>query len=231
MRTALIGLMLFLMASTSVEAGAWLREKGSGFFSVSGTIRSFSDRMGQENGLYLEYGLTPRLTAGIDINQGDSNSGHGAVFVRFPLGKVQGQNRFAVEFAVGAHYQGLTVAPMHKVTLAYGRSLETPLGPGWLAIDLAAEQRRGNPGTTAKLDATLGFSGEKKLQPMLQLETSRAPSGALNWAVTPSLRLARKNSVTWVFGVERKFAGKHSIGLKFAIWKRFASKKKGGDPE
>ena len=66
---------------------------------------------------------------------------------------------------------------------------------------------------------------------MFQLETSRTANGAFNWAVIPSLRLARKNSVTWVFGVERKYAGRHSIGLKLAIWKRFTSKKKGGDPK
>ena len=113
MRTALIGLILNLMVSASAEAGAWLREKGDGFYSVSNTFRSFSDRMGQENGLYLEYGLTPKLTFGFDLNQGDSNSGHGAVFVRFPLGKAPGKNRFAMELALGAHYQGVEVAPMH----------------------------------------------------------------------------------------------------------------------
>jgi len=230
MRAALAGLLLFLLAVQPATAGAWLREHKHGFSSVSSTLRRLPDRIGQENSIYLEYGVRPKLTLGLDLNEGDSLSGHGLVFARFAPGKAREsgsrKNYFAIETAIGAHYQGELIAPMYKLTLSWGRSLKTKRLSAWLAVDLAGEQRKGLPGPTLKMDTTLGLNGVRRVQPMLQIETSRPADGAVNWAVIPSLRIARRNGITWVVGVERKFAGRHSVGVKFSIWKDFRSKEK-----
>lgn len=230
MRAVLAGVLLFLFAGQPATAGAWLREHKHGFSSVSSTLRRLPDRVGQENSIYLEYGVRPKLTLGLDLNEGDNLSGHGLVFARFALGKRPGtrprKNHLAVETAIGAHYQGDVFAPMYKLTLSWGRSLQTKRLSAWLAVDLAGEQRKGLPGPTLKMDTTLGLNGVRRVQPMLQIETSRPKDGIVNWAVIPSLRIARRNGITWVVGIERKFAGQHSVGVKFSIWKNFRAKEK-----
>ena len=222
MRAILVCVLLLIAAATSATAGAWLRAKGTGFASTTSTVRQFSDQIWQETSVYIEYGLGKRLTMGVDYNQGSTTSGHALLFARIPLGKPNHKYRFSAELGLGMHYLGYFQGKMHKLTLSYGRSVTTRFGPGWLAIDLASEQRQGLPGPTIKLDTTFGLTGERRLQPMIQIETSQPAIGPINWAIIPSIRIRGKKKRTWVIGAERKSTGGFSsIGVRLAFWHEF----------
>lgn len=222
MRALLQCVLLHVVLASSAQAGAWLRDKGTGFASTSGTLRQYQGLMTQETGVFIEYGLAKRLTVGLDYNQGSTAAGHALFFARVPLGKPRERYRFSAELGLGMHFVGNFQGQMYKVTLSYGRSLSTRFGSGWLALDLASEHRQGLPGPTIKLDSTLGLTGERRVQPMLQIETSRPAVGGTNWAVIPSIRIRGKKKLTWVIGAEQKSAGGNkSIGLKLSLWRAF----------
>ncbi|UWQ90636.1 hypothetical protein QEZ52_17630 [Aliisedimentitalea scapharcae] len=222
MRAILVCVLLHVVLATPAQAGAWMRDRGTGFIATSSTLRQFPDYLGHETSVYAEYGLAQKLTVGLDYNQGSFSSGHAMLFARVPLGKPRTRYRFSAELGLGLYFFGGFREQMQKLTLSYGRNLETRFGHGWLAIDLASEFRQGLPGPTIKLDTTIGLSGTKRLQPMLQIETSRPAIGPVNWAVIPSIRYRTKNNISWVIGAERKSVGNHkSIGVKLAFWKEF----------
>ena len=91
---SLIVFLIWIVWATSADAGAWMREKGTSFTSVSFTSTWFRDTT---NTSYLEYGWRDDLTIGADIGYATSRqgtqSGYGTIFIRRPLGKNNGPNK------------------------------------------------------------------------------------------------------------------------------------------
>ena len=220
-----IHLLLALLCATAASpaaAGAWLREPGRGFLSTTATLRQGDPDARQELSLYAEYGLTPRLTLGADINARPGTSGHAMVFARLPLSRPGARNRLALETALGGHHWQGDWDPMYRLTLSYGRGLTTRSGIlGWLAVDAAYERRLGMSDPIYKLDATLGRSGPGRIRPILQVETAHIPGRDFIWSVAPGVMIDSRRSATWVVGLERKSASRDTLGLKIALWHWF----------
>ncbi|WP_164659530.1 hypothetical protein [Tropicibacter sp. Alg240-R139] len=214
-------LLLSLCAAQSASAGAWLREKGTGFLSLTGTIYNPSDTYDFKSAVYGEWGLTPNLTVGLDLNERPGLTGHALVFARIPVAELGQNGRFAFEFGGGGHHFQDRWHPMYKVGLSYGQSLETPWGYGWLAIDLAFEHRLRTNDPFYKLDATVGLSADRLINPMLQIETSYFGDSEVHWSITPSILIRGKNNTRWQFGIERRSAYPKGYGVKIALWREF----------
>ncbi|MEY8842321.1 hypothetical protein AB9K41_25100 [Cribrihabitans sp. XS_ASV171] len=219
MRRILIALALVWLTAVPAQAGAWLREHGTGFTAATATLRRPQDRFEYESAVYTEWGLTPRVTLGFDIHEHAGIAGHVLVFARYPLWQLGDRGRFAAELAVGASHWQADWTPMQKFTLSYGRSLATRWGGGWLAVDGALEYRSGRP--IRKLDMTLGLATARHIDPILSIETSQA-DGTFFWTLTPGITLdGPKGKATWLIGLERKSALPDQIGLKIGLWKAF----------
>jgi hypothetical protein len=214
-------LLVCLAFGSPAAGGAWLREPGTGFLSLSATQRFYQPGTGTELALYGEYGLTPRLTFGLDLNDQPGQSGHALAFVRLPITPPASRLRAALELAAGAHHQGYDWHPMTKGTVSLGRGFESGLGFGWWSVDAAIEQRFGPGDEIYKLDATAGLSPTTRPRPLLKVETSKVAGKRLFWAITPSLTLKDKRGRVWVAGIERKYAGRNSIGLVARLWLDF----------
>lgn len=209
-----------LALAQPAAGGAWLEKPGRGFASASATYRQSDGEGAHELGYYGAYGLAPKLTLGVDLNQNADVSGHALLFARLPLWHA-GRNRLAAEAGIGGnHFQG-SWQVMQKTALSFGRSFRTRNGSGWLAIDAAYELRNGGEDGIWKLDAALGLRRPGKFAPMLQIETSRPESGELSYAVTPSLRYALSPRQELVLGLEHRRAQQRSLGLKLSLWQRF----------
>ncbi|MCA0871934.1 hypothetical protein LCL97_13930 [Seohaeicola saemankumensis] len=221
MRSALAVQIICLWLCPAAWAGAWLQEPGKAFLAVTATLRRGAPQAQFENTIYGEYGLAPRLTLGIDINQRPVIAGHALLFIRTPLGSGTTRNRFAFEAAVGGYHWMGQWQPMYKTALSMGRSITVKGIPGWLAVDAAIERRIGTPAPTAKLDATLGLSGAARVQPILQIETARTSGLPLMWTVTPGITVKGPKETTWVIGIERKSVIRQTIGIKLGFWRRF----------
>lgn len=221
MRRILMVLLIYLSAAQSVSAGAWLREKGNGFFSFGSTLRSFGDSLQTENSLYGEYGLGPKLMLGFDINDIVGIGGHALVFVRTPLGPPDRALNMSLQLALGAHRVNGLSGGMARSTLSVGKGFSSRWGDGWFNIDTAIEYRDGLSDAAFKVDAIVGASSRRRFRPLIQVETTYIPGYPLIWSVTPGVMIRGQKNTTWVLGLERKTSGRASLGLKLGIWKEF----------
>lgn len=221
MRRFAITCLFYLIASQPILAGAWLRDKGTGFISISSTIRALMPVPDYEISLYADYGLTSWLNMGLDVNEIPGIAGHGLLFFRLPLPVRNPRSELAIELGLGGHHRRETWKPMYRLSLSWGHGFTSRFGPGWLAVESAIEQRTGNAEPLFKLDATLGLSSPNHIRPMLQLETAFAQDLPLQWTLTPSLMIPGKGNSTWVIGIQRRSFGANRTGLKVALWRRF----------
>jgi len=226
---AILLCVLFLLAGTGTAgAGAWLEQVGGGFLSASLRARP----SGQELGAYAAYGLTPRLSFGIDINQSRDegrDSAHALAFVRLPLRQRDQGWQLAVEVAAGQARSGADWTGMQRLTLSAGRGLDWrgqdwrgpdwQAGTGWVALDLAREWRGSS--RAWKLDTTLGVNRAHGPAPMLQAELYLPEESEMIWKLLPALRWSLSSRRELVTGVEWRSSGSARLGLKVELWHRF----------
>ncbi len=221
MRVAVTVLLVCACLAPPALAGAWLREHGTAFTAIGATVRGNRETLPDlESKAYAEYGLTPRLTLGLDYNDIRGKSGHALLFLRFPLGRTDGRMRYGIELAAGRHRHQRQWASMYKIALAAGRGFKSRWGNGWMALDAAYERRAGLSDPTFKLDAVVGLSSGWRIRPLIKLETAQVSGRPLSWSFTPGLMFdIRRN--TWVLGLERRSAGIETIGITLGLWRSF----------
>lgn len=214
-------LLSFLLVAAPAWPGAWLREKDAAFTAAS--VTAFKDPDGSydyKTALYAEFGYRPNLTIGLDFEESRDYYGHALLFARVPVANFDNWGRFAAEFGAGAHHKQLGAWAMYKLTLSYGKGFQTGWGNGWVAVDTALEYRT-HDAVYRKLDITAGLSGDRLLNPLIQIETAYTSDHSLYWRARLSVMIrARNNGTTWVLGLERNDA-RSDTGLKIALWNAF----------
>lgn len=217
----LLAICIWFAVACPATAGAWLRERGQVFLATTVTLYKIAQVSPYKSSLYGEWGVLDRLTLGMDFNERPAVSGHALLFARLPIPAPGSRNTLAIELGAGGHHWRNNWSPMYKLAVSFGRGWQTALGPGWLAIDTAVEHRRGKDEDLYKLDLTTGLSGQRRFNPLLQIETAYASGADLYWTVTPSVMIRGRNETRWVVGVERKSHFPDAIGLKLGVWTTF----------
>ena len=213
---------IWLAAHCPASAGPWLREKGSGFVSLSYTTAMLQDA---RSGSYLEYGLRPGLTIGVDVSHGidtaGRRSGTGTFFFRRALGSTEGTHRFAYDIGLGAAWGSDLILPHLKAGVSWGRGYSFVGGSGWMVIETSLTLGLRGTGSLAKLDATLGYDFNDTVSAMMQVYTSRV-DGETYGTLAPSL-LIRPGESDYRFqiGAEREIGGFGQTSLKFGLWRNF----------
>lgn len=170
-RLAFAVCICFLTVTTAV-AGPWLREKGSSFtsFSLSATISRDAHSTS-----YLEFGITPTSTVGLDIGFSRKNSGSklafGTLFLRRALGPTDKTNKFAYEVGIGATYGGPNreMSPHFKTGLSWGRGISVAGKGGWVTVDTAVLWDVNDSNHVTKVDSTIGLNFTDMTSGMIQL--------------------------------------------------------------
>ncbi|WP_126974773.1 hypothetical protein [Frigidibacter oleivorans] len=214
------------------QAGPWARDKGGAFLSLS-----------QEGGgagtgwtsVYAEYGLTPRLTLGLDAGRGSSGDDQLHLFLQQAILTGPGPNRLSLTMGAGLERRVDPASPdiaFGSLGLAWGRSLGTPLGPGWVAVEpqlrLGVEVTKDWPPTvlltpdlkmttalTGRLDLTLGLHVTARTMLIGQLRLDRGfetGQGAAAGTTTPVAGSGGSVSATAV----RRIAGPAHLSLGLA---------------
>jgi hypothetical protein len=221
MHKTLAVLLLCALGAPPAMAGAWLREHKTAFSAISSTVRgNITVPLENENSFYLEYGLTPFLTLGADLNEKRGLAAHALLFARLPLGKPDWRTRYAIELAAGTHMWRNEWFPMYKLAFAVGRGFETRWGNGWMALEAAYEVRTGLTDPAIKLDGVIGMSSGWRVRPLLKIETAQIADSPLAWAVTPGVMFDVGKS-TWIIGLERRKALQETYGITFGFWRNF----------
>lgn len=231
MRVILVFLLCTgLLAGAPAEAGAWLREKGSGFLATSAVLRGPTETPQLENRIYAEYGLLRHLTLGIDLNHKTAvdetelvavQTGHAVLFLRVPLAPESWRTRYALELGLGRTMRETGRARMSSLALAVGRGFERPFGGGWMSLQATIEHHAGMAGRSYKLDSSVGLSNGRMFRPMLRLEASRVADAPVSWSLIPAIQIGRGDRTAWVLGVEHRFGPIPRTGVELAIWREF----------
>ncbi|WP_122073217.1 hypothetical protein [Pseudophaeobacter sp. EL27] len=224
-------------------AGAWKHPVDGGFAATSFTLRRSDQGLVSEFGFYRDFGVSPHFDLGIDLtHQGSQRvglpgrhsgqqSGHVLVFARLPLRQGASKTQIAAELALGSNHTNLLWHPMYRVSLSAGRSKATQHGNLWGNLDLIYEQRGDAPHPLWKVNGSFGLDSNRRVSPLLQIETSFGRDTDLSYSLTPSLRIKlagfsfagkqRFENSELTIGLEYRRANTQSLGLKIALWQRF----------
>lgn len=206
----------------TAHAGAWLREEGTGFTSLSFGVSQFNETT---NAFYFEYGLSDTTTIGVDIsaftNSSDVRNGFGTLFLRRGIGPATGPHRFAYEVGIGGLWGNEMQLPTVKSGVSWGYGFTQNDLPGWVNLDAAYiyEPRTGQHIT--RLDGTLGLGFSDLTTGLIEFTISEQNDDAYG-AVMPSLLFQPKKVPFDVkVGAEIPYQETNRSALKLGIWRRF----------
>lgn len=221
-RVASAAIIVWSGLATPALSGAWLRDKGTGFYSISTTFRDTPSGLAVETDGYIEYGAWPRVTLGATLNETQGSTGHILGFLRLPIRTGAERAKWAAEIGLGAWHIGPDWRPMGKLTLSYGRGLSWgKQAQGWFSVDASVEHRQGKPDPTWALQTTLGQSFGGKVRPMVKLGLEHIDGSPLGWSASAHILIDGPKRLTWVAGIERKRAGDTTTALSLGLWKNF----------
>ena len=226
MRLALLPRLVPALALACVaslaQAGAWPREKGELFIAVGGNMW-LSDGaqlpVHTDPTLYAEFGLTERLTLGLDLHTADKGQIlSGFVFALVPIGDLEARNRYAVSFAYGTRIDAR--APTDQLLrggLHWGRGYDG----GWFAIDATATYGINDPTWRPKADLTWGRHWSDSWTTTLQLQTGQGFTGDLYAKISPTVIYNYSDDVKFAVGAVQGLTGDRGSGLKIETWISF----------
>ncbi len=223
MRSGLfVGLLMCVFLASAAHAGAWMREKGTSFTSLSFTANYFLETT---NTSYLEFGWRDDLTIGADIgyatNSQGVQTGYGTLFIRRPLGPNEGQNKWAYELGIGAAWIGDVVLPHLKTGVSWGRGLQIKELNGWMAVDASMTWDVSYGMHLAKIDSTIGVNFTEITTGMVELYLANLNSKTYA-TVAPSLVFKpRKGKYRFQVGAESPLGHFADTALKLGLWREF----------
>ena len=229
---ALAAAFILVLASAPARAGAWPRERGEVFLSFgqqastgATTLLGAVTDIRSWSSVYAEYGLTERLTVGLDAGLGqgrDERVAAALVFARLPVWS-PGAHRVALDLGLGT----LAVTDEARQTrlrlgLAWGRGLaDGRWGGGWLGMESSAELREPAGEVALKADFTAGWKPSERWMLIGQVQTGYYPDAGGVVRLAPSV--VRKVSARshLQLGATAEIVGERALGVSGAVWFSF----------
>ncbi|SFS96948.1 hypothetical protein SAMN04488040_2530 [Sulfitobacter marinus] len=228
----ILAIVLVFLSTSPANAGAWMREKGSGYSSttLSATLlQDFSEST------YLEYGVSDRLTLGAESNfyafANGVQSGTAMIFLRRPIGRRDRPSVWAYELGIGAAWSGDIVRPNFRAGISWGRGYQLGRLSGWMTVDASlfidtyyyyedhaykiyAEQ-------IVKIDSTIGLNFNDRIAGMVQVFHAAAPDTRAT-SIAPSLvfkPLKNRPENRLQLGVETQLGNSDNSAFKISFWR------------
>ena len=227
-------LIILLLVSTQAQAGPWPRGKGKVFYSVHAN-GEYLEELGvirQYGSIYGEYGLTDKITLGIDYNGSEIETEKAIAFIRYPLGNPDWAWRFAAELGAGI-VDGENVL---RPGFSLGRGINWRDRSGWLTLDTRVVLGDLPSGTRIESDFTLGLNWTERFKVIFQLQGGMPSEGDNYLKFAPSVvyelrqrkprkgrkpRKARKGKQYIEFGITTGLVNYDDYGAKLGIWREF----------
>lgn len=202
--------------------GAWAREKGEVFVAAGGNVL-LSDGaqlpVHYDPTIYLEWGVTDRITLGLDFHTADKGQIATAFgFAQVPIGDVTGRNRWTVSLGYGLRTrEGEPVENLMRTGLHWGRGLDT----GWLAIDASATLGTIDTSWRPKADFTWGRNWTDDWTTTLQLQTGQGWTDDYYAKISPTVIYTHRPDMKFAVGAVQGLTGDRGIALKVETWLTF----------
>ncbi|GAW32985.1 hypothetical protein RA2_00020 [Roseovarius sp. A-2] len=218
LRYLLLSLLLMPWFAAPALPGAWPRAKGTAFVATSAQIEG-PDEHGvyrQNVTLFAEYGLTERLTLGVDVGGDAVRTSKTVAFLRWPVGPAERPLKLAVELG-GGQVQGETAL---RPGLNIGRGIKLWERYGWLAVDSRAVLVEGG-GTSLEGEATFGLSVTARSRVILQLQVGAPDEGRDYTRFAPSFVYQIRPGAHIEAGLIEPLTGAGHRGFKLGLWRSF----------
>jgi len=220
----LLAALIVLTCTCPAFAGAWLREKGAGFSSVTGSATLGGDIAESS---YLEFGARDDLTFGVEIGfrglATGVRSGFATTFLRRPIGKNGRPGVWAYELGIGVGWTGDMVRPYLLTGLSWGRGYDIRGFNGWLAVDTSVTWDVYYAEHLVKIDSTLGVNFGDRFSGMLQLFGAGTATGYTT-SIAPSILvtpLKNRPNVRLQIGGQSQIGFPANSAIKVSIWRTF----------
>ena len=218
----LVVMLTHLTAATPAAAGAWAREEGTFFVSLGANVLLFGEAarpVHYDPTLYVEYGLTPRLTLGVDAYTAEKGEAGSLLFFgRHTFGTTDGPTRFAL--SLGA---GVTIVPNGQLdpTLRLGAHWGRGMDWGWLAADYLVTFGDELVDLQEKVDLTLGYRFADRWAAILSAEAGLGLTQDFYAKITPSIAYNITDTVTIRGSYTQALTGDLGGGAGVQIWFSF----------
>lgn len=216
---------LFLICAFPACAGPWLRTKGTGFSATTielspadpSTTAPYPPMYSVDayNSVYIEYGLAPRLTIGLDGGSDLDGNGSGFAFLRFPLREGH-PSRIAGEIAIGARWSLDDLTLLLRPGLSWGRGITFFDKPGWTTLDATLTIPSDGGRITPKIDAMLGLNTSDRLKLMLGLTLERP-----TLTLSPSIAYRTWGRYHLTLGLKLHSEKSRPLSVAFGFWQDF----------
>jgi hypothetical protein len=233
-----LALLILCLTAPSALAGPWPRGEGESFLSFA---LEYSDSRDYA-GLYAEYGLTEKLTLGLDIGGTSSAAKKAIAFARWPVGNPQGRLRMAAQLGLGYGERWRTppftlvitgggplpplpgprpkMRPVLQTGFSLGRGLKLMGHDGWITLDTRAEMDDAFTSHYAA-DATIGLTVPKGHKLIVQVQTGATDTGN-SWAkLAPAYVLKLSDRRHLEMGLVAGMAGDSDIAARLGLWQNF----------
>ena len=224
MRLILAALIIALFPAAA-SAGAWPREVGTSFLSLSYTLSDDMNLPGVDpegyTALYYEIGVTPRLTFGLDAGRAQNGEYSAILFARRALDFELFGGRTALQAGAGMAEIGGTSDTLVEFGASWGKGLETRFGGGWLGLDSKLHYFTQAEEFAAKLDMTVGVKPNDRTMLILQLQAASYPGADPSLALVPSI--VRRVGARYHFelGLDLGLVNDTTAGIKLGTWLEF----------
>jgi len=233
-----LALLALYLIGSDASAGPWPRAQGQTFLSTTYETGGPDDYVS----LYAEYGLSKRLTLGLDLGASDDTPKKAIAFARWPLGDTDRPLRMAAQLGLG--YAERWRVPPFKLVITGGAPLPPLPGPrpkmrpvlqtgfslvrgltilghnGWITLDTFAETDD-DLATRYKADATAGLKTRKGHLFILQLQTGASESGK-TWAkLAPSVMVKLSKATHLEVGMTAGLTGSGYPAARVGLWQKF----------
>ena len=218
----LLFLMLLACSGAAAHAGAWPRDKGTLFIAAGGNFL-LSDGaelpVYYDPTVYAEYGLSDRITLGLDLYTADKGRIASAfVFTAVPIGSLESRNRAMVSLGYGYRLNPDTsTEALMRVGLSLGRGLDN----GWLAADISATIGTVDTTWRPKADFTWGRSWSPRWTTTLQLQTGQGFFDDYYAKYSPTIIYSVTDRIKINFGAVKALTGDRGSALKAETWLTF----------
>lgn len=227
MRYAIWFLWALAVVGGEANAGAWQRAEGALYASASARLswpkdlvsHGSLDPNGQYYTLYMEYGLTDRVTLGLDMGRSVSGAGKSIGFVQLPVRNKEKGLKVSAALGLGQIEGDPVIRPGLSVGLGHKW--------GWINADGFAEVGINSDETDFKLDVTFGFNAPSHrflrdgTKLIVQFQSGAPYGDAMFVRLAPSVVVPLRNNLSIEVGGSWGIFGDDNFGALLGLWSDF----------